>query len=678
VNEHSLISSSASRCLTIGLDASRAARAHRTGTETYSLELIKALAQLASPQRHLRLYTPHPPQHTDWPDLPYVETRIIPWPRLWTHLRLSVELRLHPPEVLFVPAHVLPLSCPVPAVITVHDLGYLHYPHAHHRFDRWYLDWTTRRHTRVAHHLIADSQATKNDLIDFYGAKPDQITVVYLGRDEPLARVGDPQSIEATKSKYHVVGDYLLYLGTLQPRKNLIRLVEAFHQAVTSLQNDGLKLVIAGRQGWLYTDIFERVQHLSLTGRVLFPGYIADADKPALLSGALAYVFPSLYEGFGLPVLEAMACGTPVLTSNCSSLPEVAGRAALLVDPHDTPQIANGLVQLIINPDLRGQLVERGYCQIQQFSWSKAAKQVMEILEGVASNQKSVVSSQEKKVYSRYSRSQTKFGNEKIPMSFPQDPSSSPEFPQFPLPPTVTILGLKIHALTNAQTLELIEAFIASRQPHQLATVNPEFVVAAQEDEEFQQIINNASLALPDGIGLLKAARFLGTTPLPERVAGSDLVVKLADLSHRKGYRIYFLGAQPGVAEKAIERLKARYPNLQVAGCYAGSPSLEENEAIVQCILPTRPDILLVAYGAPRQDKWIARNLDRLQIPVCIGVGGSFDFIAGTAERAPMWVQRLGLEWFHRLLTQPWRWRRIWNAVPRFSWLVFWSRFARK
>jgi N-acetylglucosaminyldiphosphoundecaprenol N-acetyl-beta-D-mannosaminyltransferase len=245
------------------------------------------------------------------------------------------------------------------------------------------------------------------------------------------------------------------------------------------------------------------------------------------------------------------------------------------------------------------------------------------------------------------------------------------------LPPAATILQVKVHALTEAQTLALIEQFIASRRPHQLVTVNPEFVVAAQRDEEFRRIINNAALALPDGIGLLKAARFLGTTPLPERVAGSDLVVNLAELSHQKGYRIYFLGAQEGVAEKAIAKLKAVYPKLNVAGFYAGSPALEENEALVRRILPAKPDILLVAYGAPKQDKWIARNLERLQIPVCIGVGGSFDFLAGTAKRAPATWQRLGLEWLHRLASQPWRWRRIWNAVPYFSWLVLRSRLKR-
>lgn len=237
-------------------------------------------------------------------------------------------------------------------------------------------------------------------------------------------------------------------------------------------------------------------------------------------------------------------------------------------------------------------------------------------------------------------------------------------------PPAIHILGVKVHAVTTAQTLALIETYIVGGQPHQLVTANPEFVVTAQEDESFRRIINRAALSLPDGIGLLKAARFLGLGPLPERVAGSDLVVRLAELSHRRGYRIYFLGAQEGVAAQAIARLREDYPGLQVAGYYAGSPALAENEAIVRRILPTRPDILLVAYGAPRQDKWIARNLDRLQIPVCMGVGGSFDFLAGTVSRAPLWMQRLDLEWLHRLIKQPWRWRRIWRAVPYFMWLI--------
>jgi len=375
----------------IGLDASRAARARRTGTETYALELIRTLAKLAGPQHRFRLYTPHPPQHADWPDSAYVETRVIPWLRLWTHLRLAVELRQHPPDVLFVPAHVLPVFCPVPAIVTVHDLGYIHYPEAHRPFDRWYLNWSTRRHTRVARHIIADSTATKDDLVEIYGADPERITVVYLGRDETLVPITNPKIINQTKSRYQIKDDYLLYLGTLHPRKNLVRLVEAFYKALQDLsQNQGeqpfapttsLKLVIAGQKGWLYDEIFTRVQALGLEEQVIFPGYIAGEDKPALLSGAMAYVFPSLYEGFGLPVLEAMACGTPVLTSNVSSLPEVAGEAALLVDPRQTAEIAKGLTQLISDASLRQQLVERGFRQIEHFSWDKAAGQVLEILE---------------------------------------------------------------------------------------------------------------------------------------------------------------------------------------------------------------------------------------------------------------------------------------------------------
>ncbi len=369
----------------IGLDASRAARAKRTGTETYSLEMIMALSKQANPQQRLRLYTPHAPQHGRWPNSPYVETRIIPLPRLWTHLRLAAELHQHPPDILFVPAHVLPLYCPVPALVTVHDVGYLHYPQAHPGFSRWYLNWTTRRHTRVARHIIADSQATVADLVHFYQADPHRITVVYLGRDESLTPVTKQNVIEQVKAKYNISGNYLLYIGTLHPRKNLVRLVKAFQMALSSLSppENSLKLVIAGQKGWLYDEIFAQVQQLGLTEQVIFPGYLANKDKPALLSGALVYVFPSLYEGFGLPILEAMACNTPVLTSHSSSLPEVAGEAALQVDPHHTPAIATGLVELITKPDLRQQLIHRGQGQIKKFSWDAAATQILSIVENV-------------------------------------------------------------------------------------------------------------------------------------------------------------------------------------------------------------------------------------------------------------------------------------------------------
>jgi glycosyltransferase involved in cell wall biosynthesis len=367
----------------VGLDASRAARARPTGTETYSLALIKALAKLAGPSHRLRLYTAQPPQHSGWPESPYVETRVIPWPRLWTHLRLAAELKVHPPDILFVPAHVLPLYCPVRALVTIHDLGYLYYPETHRGLDRRYLDWTTRRHTRIADGIIADSMATRHDLIDLYGADAGRISVVYLGWDNSLAPVEDQAEIDRIKTKLNIDGEYLLYLGTLHPRKNLVRLIEAYHMAIGPLPRPGQgpQLVIAGRKGWLYDEIFARVQDLNLADQVIFTGYVSDETKPGLISGALAYLFPSLYEGFGLPVLEAMACGTPVLTSNVSSLPEVAGNAALLVDPQRTEDISRGITELVTGADLRCSLIERGLHQIQKFSWDKAAAQILELLE---------------------------------------------------------------------------------------------------------------------------------------------------------------------------------------------------------------------------------------------------------------------------------------------------------
>lgn len=370
----------------IGLDASRAARSRPTGTETYALELILALSRLAGPNLRLRLYTPHPPRHDRWPESAYVETRVIPWPRLWTHLRLAAELRRRPPDVLFVPAHVLPLSCPVPAAVTVHDLGYLAYPQAHRRFDRFYLDWSTRRHARLAGHLIADSEATRQSLIDAYQADPRRVTVVWLGRDERLRRVDSPARVRAAREKYGLPPKYVLALGTLQPRKNLVRLLEAFHRLEAERPSPvaGVALVIAGGRGWLYDELFARVQALGLAGRVLFPGYIDEEEKAALLSGALVYAFPSLYEGFGLPLLEAMACGAPILTSNVSSLPEIAGEAALLVDPLDTGAIAAGLRRLLTEADLRQNLAARGYERLACFSWDRAAGQVLEILARLA------------------------------------------------------------------------------------------------------------------------------------------------------------------------------------------------------------------------------------------------------------------------------------------------------
>lgn len=239
-------------------------------------------------------------------------------------------------------------------------------------------------------------------------------------------------------------------------------------------------------------------------------------------------------------------------------------------------------------------------------------------------------------------------------------------------PISIPILGVPIHDVTTEETLALIDQFVRDGVPHQLCTVNPEFIMAAQHDTAFKQILNQSTLNLPDGIGVIWAARRLGQ-PLRERMAGSDLVGTLADRAQQTGWRIFLLGAAEGVAEQAALKLQKRYPQANIVGAYAGSPRVEEEAGIAARIRATQADILLVAYGAPKQDKWIARNMERTGVAVAMGIGGSLDFIVGTQKRAPRWLQRLGLEWLYRLVREPWRWRRQ-LALPRFVWAVLRQR----
>lgn len=239
----------------------------------------------------------------------------------------------------------------------------------------------------------------------------------------------------------------------------------------------------------------------------------------------------------------------------------------------------------------------------------------------------------------------------------------------------INILGLAVAAITYEGWLARIESWIAQKaRAQQVCTINPEFIMIARRDPIFWHILRRAALCVPDGVGLLWASRQLGA-PLPQRVTGSDGVPIIAERAAQRGWRIFFLGAAEGIAQRAADTLQRRYPALLVAGVYAGSPAEAEEDAIVAMVNTSGADILFVAYGAPRQDKWIARNLPRLQVRMAMGVGGSLDFIAGAVPRAPRWMQARGLEWLFRLLRQPWRARRM-LRLPRFVAAVLWQRAA--
>lgn len=365
---------------TIAIDASRLSVAERTGTERYSYELIAALARIDRWQPYA-LYTNGLPAALP-PLGPNFTLRSLPMPRLWTHGRLGPQLALDRPGLLFVPAHVVPLAGAPPSVVTIHDLGYLAFPQAHTARRRLELHLTTRWSLRAARRVIAISQATKDDLVRHYGADPARIAVVHHGLSAGFRPTEDPGAL----ARHGLREPYFLYVGTLQPRKNLARLIEAYARAVRSGGDAGPAawplLAIAGRRGWLTETIERRAAQLGIADRVRFLGYVPDADLPALLSGATAFLFPSLYEGFGMPVLEAMACGTPVLTSSTSALPEVAGDAALLVDPGDTDAIADAIARLAADPGLRAELRGRGLARAAQFTWERCARETRAVLLG--------------------------------------------------------------------------------------------------------------------------------------------------------------------------------------------------------------------------------------------------------------------------------------------------------
>lgn len=380
----------------IAIDASRATVARRTGTEAYSLHLIRALLALgaASQGHHFTLYcrdAPSPGLFLDarstTPEAncaPAWTLRTLPFPRLWTHLRFAAALFHDRPDVTFVPAHTLPLVFPGPAVVTVHDLGYRYFPQAHPTAARLYLDLTTRYSARRARAILADSECTRRDLIGFYGVRADKVHVVYPGLDPNLAPVHDAEALAAVRARYRIPGPYLLHVGSIQPRKNLANLIDAY-AAWLREATPRRYLVLAGGWGWLYEDILAAVRRLGLEEWVLFPGYVAEGDLAALYSGADAFVFPSLYEGFGFPVLEAMRCRTPVICADTASLPEVAGDAALRVhvdgSPQDAAALTAALRRLTVDAALRAALIEKGVAQANRFTWARAAQQTLAILE---------------------------------------------------------------------------------------------------------------------------------------------------------------------------------------------------------------------------------------------------------------------------------------------------------
>lgn len=272
-------------------------------------------------------------------------------------------------------------------VATVHDMAFKVLPETVRFKTKFMLNLTLRSSCKRADKITTVSQFTKEELIKYLHVPEEKIVVVPNGVDlEKFHANESKEEIMAVTKKYNISRNYLLYLGTLEPRKNIVRIIKAYALLKTRL-SDAPLLVLAGRKGWMYDLIFQTVSDLDLKDDVTFTGYIEDGEAPALLNGATAFLFPSLYEGFGMPLLEAMACGTPALTSNCSSLPEVAGDVAVLVDPYSVEAIADGMERLVTDDSLRAELSEKGLKRAEQFTWERSAAILMNIYKSLSKTQ---------------------------------------------------------------------------------------------------------------------------------------------------------------------------------------------------------------------------------------------------------------------------------------------------
>jgi glycosyltransferase involved in cell wall biosynthesis len=363
----------------IGVDASRVSRPGRTGVENYSLHVLRHL--LAQDQRNAyRLYLSRPLAAGLLPDRPRTSSRLIQLPRLWTHLGLSSEMLISPPDVLFVPSHVLPLVNPARSVVEVYDVGHRFFPRAHRVAEWLYLEWAIRRHVRIATHLLTISEASKRDLVRLYGADPRRVAVAYPAVEERF-RPASQAELARVRERYGLGHRYILHLGTIKPRKNLARLVRAFASARLPADT---QLVLGGMTTFGAGPVEQAIAATGVASRVRRLAYVPDADLPALYSGAACAAIVSVYEGFGMPALEALACGAPLVASNRGSLPEIVGDAALVVDPLAVESIAGGLECAAADASVRARLRESGPRRASRFDWASAARVTRQVLEQAA------------------------------------------------------------------------------------------------------------------------------------------------------------------------------------------------------------------------------------------------------------------------------------------------------
>ena len=374
----------------IGIDANQANKAKRSGVEWYAWHLIQNLKELSKideySQLEFRLYSSEPLKGklSELPDK--WQARVLHWIKLpgwnlWTQIRVCLELLIHPPDVYFAPGYTLPLFHPKKSVVTIHDIGFKYFPEYYNWLYRWYLEFVTWYSLKTAWQVVVPSEYTKQDIIQKYNYPAAKIFVTPLSHDKEHYKViNDDKLLNYILEKYSIKKPYLLFISRLTAKKNILGIIKAFHKIKQTVNFSDLQLVLAGSKQSGWTEVENYIKQNDLEDSIYTLGYIPETDKPALIIGAQVFIFPSFFEGFGMPVLEAMACGTPVVTSNTTSLPAVAGAAALLVDPYDIDDIVQAIEKILTDSNLAQALSAKGLARAKEFSWQKTAQQTLKVL----------------------------------------------------------------------------------------------------------------------------------------------------------------------------------------------------------------------------------------------------------------------------------------------------------
>ena len=511
---------------------------------------------------------------------------------------------------------------PLPTTATIHDLANFHIPGKYSRLRMFYLAHVLPFFAKRAQRLVAVSGATRDDMVKFWGCREEDVAVLYNGLS------GEPRKVCGAKD----CGGSILYISRIEhPGKNHVRLIEAYGKLPRELAK-AHPLVIAGAD-WKDAEVVHEAARRSPNADFIrFTGFVSNEEMENLWADAGYYVFPSLFEGFGLSLVEAMARGITCACSNNGSLGEIASDVAITFDPYSVDDIASALEKLLSEPpEARLGRSARGVEYVKRFSWSDHAAGIVKLIGDEISRRKSVA----------------------------------------------RLFGIPVAKVTEREAVDRIVEIVKGPRKGRaafVATLNVDFVSNAVSgwpfggNDELWGYLRNADFVTADGMPIVMLSRILRNS-LPERVTGADLVPALCHRFAEEGLSVYVLGGEQAALDEAFAKMNIS--GLKVVGLDPAFVKLDQDQPeIVERINAAKPDLLFVALGNPKQELWMGRNAAKLEVPAMIGIGGTFNFIAGRVKRAPRWVQKSGIEWIYRILQEPGRlWKRYAYGLVKFSWL---------